>query len=213
MMKKSIKSWAWLVTAVAFASTNVGVFAKQKAALVDDPVFGTTFDPSVVKFDPLPQDIKARCSVPLDADYRIFGRVDRATGSDMIVLAFPKRQDGDAFGAVLSIRGSSCKTQDANWVLSGRIAAKGYGGAPKIDAVPGLTEKKTCDSLGNCQFEFSSQAEETLVRALMTDAWGRAQKAWGSPANFKAKACAKEILDKAKDYPVILSFLRTQCKK
>lgn len=214
---KAQSGWAARVIAIVVLTvTNANAFgAGQARHKVEDPVFGTLFDPSVLKFEPLSDELKSKCSFPLREDDRVFARADSPDGSDIIILPFPKTQDGDAFGAALSIRGDKCEVQEANWVLSGRVPTKGYATPSKAKLIPGFGAASLCSGggLGDCWYEFRSRSEENTVRALVANAWLRAQQVRGKTADFKAVACKNEVIKGAENAPIILEFLRHQCKK
>jgi hypothetical protein len=188
-----------------------------RKVILEDPVFGLQYQPSVVRYDKMPTEFKSQCTdFKDDANIWLYAHFNSRDSEFWIVMTSNPDQDGDSFGtAVRRKQGFDCQLEPSLWALSGVVPKEGYAGADSDDLLPGIDAKpsKECNSDPNaiCTYTLRSAREETILRGLIKDAIQQASKAYGSEQGFKRKVCTPSELTANDNTPVVRAELEKFC--
>jgi hypothetical protein len=133
---------------------------------MDDPLFGISYDPQKVHFEEAPALISKVCPSLRGRKLWVYARSKAADTEYFIVSGYVKfRPDGPGpagiepdFGVAISLRGTSCTTDQAEYFLRGEIN-------PARRATP-------------------IKVSEDILNAIVADALNRYSKAFGGKTNF-----------------------------
>jgi len=179
--------------------------------LLDDPVFGISYDPSLNQYERVPASLDKKCH--LGGGHWIYAHASRKDSEYFVVMGYGPRQEGDSFGNSIWIKGAECRMDESNWALSGIPPEGGYRNAQTSEVLPGLDAPKVCENRPReeyCRYILRSHDEEAVLRSLVEDGIQRAVKAFGK-AQFRKKECSAEALSKQSDYPIVQMELRRFC--
>jgi len=206
--------WAVLLNSLALqAQTTKPVLS----TMIEDPVFGVSFDPFKVKFENIPSKLKQLCHLSDEGHLWLFSHLKTDRSDYYIVMGWSYDQEGDSFGNAVWTMGNSCSIAETGWVLSGIPSPSGYSSTNVHEKLPGLgvPAPKSCqsDPQAVCNYQLRSAHEEFIIRGLVRDAIQRASKAYGGEAQFKKKACSPYTI-KANSYsPIVQQELRQFCSQ
>jgi hypothetical protein len=180
---------------------------------LEDPIFGLSYDTSVVRYEEVPSWLDKKCHIGRDHSF-IHAHV-RNKGSELfIVMSYSSDQDGDSFGNSFWVKGAECKGDSSNWTLSGKLPERGYGLLSRSwEGLPGNGALELCDDnpcRGNYHWVLRSPAEEAVLRSLVQDGIQRAVKAFGR-AQFGKQVCSAQAISEESDYPIVQQELRKFC--
>lgn len=206
--------WAVLLNSLALqAQTTKPVPSIE----LQDPVFGVSFSPFIVKYEEIPSELRQLCSPFGKGHVWLFSHLKSNRSDYYIVMGWSRDQDGDSFGTAIWTMGTSCRVTESNWVLAGIPSPSGYSGTNVQEKLPGIDvpAPKSCqsDPLAVCNYQLRSAHEEFIIRGLVRDAIQRASKAFGGRTQFKQKACSPSTI-KANSYsPIVQQELRQFCSQ
>jgi len=185
---------------------------QQGVNLLSDPIFGLSYNPSLVHYDQIPETISRMCRGFKAGRWWVFAHVQREKDDYFIVMGSVAGQDSDSFGTALWIEGSTCHETDSQWVLSGRPASKESSGGP-ARGLPGLDAQRICDHgpAGECHYQLRSPDEQKVLVDLVTDAIRRASDAYGGIAQFKQRACSPSFVGGLSESPMVQQELQNAC--
>jgi hypothetical protein len=188
-----------------------GRFSKSRI-LLEDPMFGLTYDYTKVNYEQMPISIRHICPDYEHGTFWTFAHTKRKSGDYFVVMGVRPGQDGDSLGAALVIKDSKCYEEDSTWMLSGFIPEGGYSPGKSARKLPGLDAPKICEgSLGPCHYVFQSKEEEEILRDLVKDALVRGVQAWGGTDRFKNEVCKASHQKVNADMPVVQQELKVFC--
>jgi hypothetical protein len=197
--------------AKAQAIQSLGLVIRQ------DPIFGISYNPSVVKYQQLSPEFRSRCALFQGKQDHLwlFAHV-RSEGSDYyVIMSTSPGQDGDSFGTAVWIEGSKCHVTESKWVLSGVPPSKGYSDAHGVEKLPGIDvpSPKTCnsDAYAVCNYTLQSALEEEILRGLVKDALRKAVRAYGGKTLFGGSACSRGIISGNSGSPIVQQELQMFC--
>jgi hypothetical protein len=206
-----------LVVGLRLGASQQKAPLRSREVIVEDPIFGLQYQPSVVKYDKMPPEFKTRCADFKDAaNIWLYAHFNSRDSEYWIVMTTNPGQDGDSFGtAVRRKKGFDCQLEESLWALSGVVPKGGYNGADSDDLLPGVDAEppKECNADPNaiCTYTLRSAREETILRGLIKDAIQRASKAYGSEQEFKKKACVPSALSPNANTPIVHEELQKFC--
>jgi hypothetical protein len=198
---------------MSFAEAKAQAGKAKQNAVFDDPIFGISYDPSVVKYEPV--SLPRQCP-PGGRFLRLFAHVKTEQSEYYIVMDTNPADSGDTFGAAVWVQGSKCRVADSNWVLSGVPPKEGYNNNGGVEErLPGIDAPvpKECNSGPDelCYYTLRSAGEEAILRSLVKDGFQRAIKAYGGYAPFSKKVCSHGTELHYSLYPVIQQELQKFC--
>ena len=225
MSMKLVRLLCCCMSLVSFGETQVKANKARQPLPFDDPIFGISFDPSVVKYEEVPVSFVRQCH---DQHYkkdnlRLFAHV-RTKQSDFYVVMFASViyadevpvGAGDVFGSAIWVKGANCRDVEATWVLSGVPPKNGYNDANVDEKMPGVDvpTPKACNNLSQdelCNYTLRSAHEEAILRDLVKDGIQRAIKAFGGAVPFGRKACSPDIISGNSNSPIVQQELQKFC--
>jgi hypothetical protein len=192
-----------------------GAGSSRKPSQVTDPVFGLSFNPAKVKYEPMAQKIRMRCAAFDSGDYWTFAYLRRGETEFFIVIGTSATQDDDMFGTAISINGSGCEEEESAWALSGFVPGDGYPSNAPDAILPGDKAKEVCGNspFGECHYMLRSATEEAILRGLVQDALSRARSAWKDAGGIRDQVCTPQYLETRSSTPVLKNELEKFCKE
>jgi hypothetical protein len=181
-------------------------------AVIDDPIFGIPYNPSLVRYDEIPPSLDKKCHLGGGHTW-IYAHVSRDGSDYLIVQSYSSDQGDDSFGNSIWIKGEVCRVEESNWTLSGIPPTTAYRNVQVPEGLPGSGAAKVCENRPQekyCRYNLRSAAEEAVLRSLVQDGIQRAVKAFGMP-QFKKKECSAQAVSQQSDYPIIQQELRKFC--
>ena len=184
----------------------------------EDPMFGSVFDYTKVKFQALPTHLRSICDTGKENVW-IFAHTHRQSGDYYVVLGVGQGRDntgrGDPLGVTLVVDGSECSGMDSTGMLSGFVPENGYNLEEKPVYPPQFIGTEACEEgeLGPCHYILQSAEEEAIIRELAKDGIQRGIKAFGGKAAFKKAACTRNIIEANSNTPIVQQELRRFCSQ
>jgi hypothetical protein len=201
-----------------FSQTDAQVRKSVHAPVIEDPVFGTVYSPSLVKYEQVPSSLKKVCqgfSDPGEVTW-LYSHHRQGNSEYFIVMSTFRNQDGDSFGSAIWIQGDKCQIDESKWVLSGVIPENGFSESPASESLPGLDSPvpSVCNSNPSapCNYTLRSARQEQILRGLVNDAIQRAIKAYGGDAEFRKTACTPKVLENQVGFPIVQLELQAYCQ-
>jgi len=193
--------------------------SQNRRTQLQDPMFGISYSPSRVHYEPMPMPIRQICPGYEHGTFWVFAHVQRESGDYYVVMGIRPGQDGDSLGAALLIKDSKCYQEDSTRMLSGFVPEKGYGQEASALGLPGLNAPQICEhgpqfpyGIGACHYVLRSAEEESVLRGLASDALVRGTRAWGDAAQFKKAVCIPSLEKANSSMPIVRQELTKFCK-
>ncbi len=200
------------------AAYGQGHFQAKRTQL-QDPMFGISYSPSRVHYEPMPTLIRQICPGYEHGSFWVFAHLQRESLDYYVVMGIRPGQDGDPLGAALLIKDSKCYQEDSTRMLSGFVPEKGYGEEERELGLPGLNAPQICEhgpqfpyGIGTCHYILRSPDEESVLRGLVSDALVRGARAFGDAAQFKKAVCVPSLREANSSMPIVQQELTKFCK-
>jgi hypothetical protein len=186
----------------------------KEEVVLEDPIFGLSYNPSVVRYEEVPPWLDKKCKLGASSDDRmwIYAHVGNKDSELYIVINEAAGKEGYP-GSALWVKGAECETDGSDWTLSGKLPERGYGASRSWEGLPGFGAPRVCEdqpSGSSCRYILRSPVEEAVLRSLVKDGIQRAVKAFGK-AQFSKMECSAQAISEQSDYPIVQQELRKFC--
>lgn len=163
---------------------------------LEEPLFDIAYDPSVVRYTPVPESILHSCRNGYEHEF-VYAHLKSGNSDYYIISGYSSDQDGDSLGYVALINEKSCDTYDLGYAYSGIPPENGYKDSGNVERIPGedapnVRNPGESGAQGNYHYILRSAHEEFILRGLVQDALQRGIRAFGSEDRFRRKVCTSE---------------------
>jgi hypothetical protein len=204
-----------IFVAMSFGKTSaqVDTASRTHQMVMEEPVLGFLFNPSVVKYERIPSRMRDVCPGFCEGRWWVFAHLQTEGADYFIVSGMIPGRTGDIFGSAYWIKGAECRVTESTWLLSGIPPKSGYGEAKSTKDLPGFDAPDTCnqESLEWCHYVLRSEHDENILRGLTRDAIQRGIKAFGGEAEFKKRACSPSLISDISNTPIVQQELQKFC--
>lgn len=208
-----------LLTSTLLFCLSLTSFSQSKegdrAKLATDSLFGIQYDPKLVHYELLPQNISTKCFSSHGMQHLIherpgiFAHAHSGSADYYIVDSTLPIYNEYGWVTVLLVDGNTCTVSGSDWAFSSKPSTTGYVDKSTKERIP--TPQDPDMELENSEmYTMRSEHEETMMRTLARDAIQRGIAAHGSDDAFRKLVCTLTIEDG--DYPVLNEELRAYCR-
>ena len=186
---------------------------KTRHLQLSDPVFGIKYNPDIIHFDIVPNDVKNICGGYNNRNWSLYSHFEFDDSNYYIVMGWDSYPLGDSFGTAVWIKNNKCREVESSWILTGVPEKSGYRKNIGNDTLPGIDEPtpEVCNSdpYARCNYQIKSQSAENILTGIVRDAIERGIKAFGGKGNFKKKVCTNINMNIS--YPIVHEELLKFC--
>ena len=209
-MKMAALLLAFLPLAIPSHSQDQRHSLKSKTpALLTEPFFDISYDPSKIHYEPVPQSFVSVCHHTFQHEF-VYAYLKSGDAEYFVISGYSSDQDGDSLGYVAMVRGSSCDSADLKNTFLGVPPQDGYSNRGTDERIPGehapaVRDPGQSGAMGNSHYVLRSPHEEAILRGLLEDNFQRGIRAFGGELQYKSLICTAKMMKGFSDYADVIT--------